>query len=154
MTPNDRRTKRAAQPDSSSGTPQREAPTEGQEASRTFLDDLLNRFQDMQSGAGWKAVFGDVIHVDGRRIIPIASVQYLFGMGGGQGVRERGRAPGGGGGGGGMRVEPVALVEISDGKLRVEPVVNVTKLAIAAIILVGWSVFWLARMRRATATQA
>jgi uncharacterized spore protein YtfJ len=108
----------------------------------------------MQSGAGWKAVFGDVIHVDGRRIIPVASVQYGFGMGGGQGTPERGRTSGGGGGGGGMRVEPVAFVEISDGKIRVEPIVNVTKLVIAAMVLVGWSVFWIARAQRAAGTHS
>src|SRR6266852_3891094 len=60
-----------------------------------FLDELQKRFADMQGKANWQAVFGDVIEVDGRRLIPVASVQYLFGMGGGQvptrsGARSRG----------------------------------------------------------------
>jgi len=118
-----------------------------------FLEGLLRRFEDMQSGAGWKTVFGDVIEVDGRRLIPVASVQYGFGMGGGQGPADRGATPGGGGGGGGMRAEPVALIELSDGQVRISPIINVTRLAVVALVVAGWSVFWLARAMRATASR-
>ena len=55
-----------------------------------FLDDLQKRFEEMQGKANWKAVFGEVLEVDGRRLIPVASVQYGFGMGGGQGPTGRG----------------------------------------------------------------
>lgn len=122
-----------------------------------FLDDLQKRFSDMQGKANWQAVFGDVIEVDGHRLIPVASVQYLFGMGGGQGsapngARVRPRTtkpntppPGGGGGGGGLRVDPVALIDLSNGRMRVEPIVNVTRLAVVALIVAAWSIFWVAR---------
>ncbi len=122
-----------------------------------FLDDLQKRFADMQGKGSWKAVFGDVIEVDGHRLIPVASVQYGFGMGGGMGsparVDPKGRAaakasdpaPGGGGGGGGMRVEPVALIDLSNGRVHVAPIVNVTRLAIVALAVAAWSIFWMAR---------
>jgi uncharacterized spore protein YtfJ len=121
-----------------------------------FLDDLQKRFADMHGKAGWKTVFGDVIEVDGHRLIPVASVQYGFGMGGGQGPTPAGpkrraategsnAAPGGGGGGGGMRVEPVALIDLSNGRVRVEPIINFTKLAIVALVVAAWSIFWMAR---------
>ena len=121
-----------------------------------FLDELQKRFADMQGKGNWQAVFGDVIEVDGRRLIPVASVQYLFGMGGGQGrtpagTRSRGArkptipAPGGGGGGGGMRLEPIALLDISNGRTRVEPIINITKLVVVALVVVAWSIFWVAR---------
>ena len=117
-----------------------------------FLDDLHKRFEEMQGKANWKAVFGEVIEVDGRRMIPVASVQYGFGMGGGQGPVRRsgartrspqkdGTPPGGGGGGGGIRIEPVALIDITDGRLRVEPIINVTRLAVIALLMAGWSIF-------------
>src|SRR5947208_2114913 len=126
-----------------------------------FLDDLHKRFEEMQGKANWKAVFGEVIEVDGRRMIPVASVQYGFGMGGGQGPVRRsgartrspqkdGTPPGGGGGGGGIRIEPVALIDITDGRLRVEPIINVTRLAVIALLMAGWSIFWMARAMRAT----
>jgi len=120
-----------------------------------FLDDLQKRFEEMQGKANWKAVFGEVLEVDGRRLIPVASVQYGFGMGGGQGPTGRGGPrtrspqkdgnPSGGGGGGGVRIEPVALIDITEGRLRVEPIINVTRLAVIGLIVAGWSVFWIAR---------
>lgn len=129
-----------------------------------FLDGLQKRFEEMQGKANWKAVFGDVMEVDGRRVIPVASVQYGFGMGGGQGPAQRsgvrtrspqkdGVAPAGGGGGGGIRIEPVALIDITDGKLRVEPILNVTRLAVVALLVAGWSVFWMARAMRTSASR-
>ena len=118
-----------------------------------FLDDLQKRFSDMQSKAGVRTVFGDPIELDGRRVIPVASVQYGFGMGGGTGPkRDEGEAPGGGGGGGGVRVEPIAVVEIVDGKMTVQPIVNVNRLALVAMLVAAWSVFWVARAVRGMAT--
>ena len=117
-----------------------------------FLDGLQQRLQEMQGKADVRTVFGDAIELDGRRVIPVASVQYGFGMGGGKGpAKSESDAPGGGGGGGGVRVEPVALIDITDGKLKVEPVVNVTRLATMAMILAAWSVFWVSRTIRAVA---
>jgi len=129
-----------------------------------FLDELQKRFADMQGKANWHAVFGDVIEVDGRRLIPVASVQYLFGMGGGQDPprsRARGRGartptvppPGGGGGGGGMRLEPIALIDISNGRTRVEPIINITRLVVVALVVVAWSIFWVARAANAAAAR-
>ena len=129
-----------------------------------FLDELQKRFSDMQGKANWQAVFGDVIEVDGRRLIPVASVQYLFGMGGGQGPtragsRSRGARkptvppPGGGGGGGGMRLDPIALIDISDGRTRVEPIINVTKIVVVTLVALAWSIFWVARAANAGAAR-
>jgi uncharacterized spore protein YtfJ len=117
-----------------------------------FLDDLQKRFSDMQSKVGAKTVFGDPIELDGRKVIPVASVAYGFGMGGGMGPkREEGEAPGGGGGGGGMRVRPVALIEVADGKVKVEPIVDVNRLAVMAMFVAAWCVFWVARTVRVVA---
>jgi uncharacterized spore protein YtfJ len=117
-----------------------------------FLDDLQKRFSDMQSKAGAKAVFGDPIELDGRKVIPVASVAYGFGMGGGMGPKkEEGEAPGGGGGGGGMRIRPVALIEVADGKVKVEPIIDVNRLALMALCVAAWSVFWATRTIRVIA---
>lgn len=118
-----------------------------------MLEEIQRRFQEMQGQAGVRAVFGDVIEIEGRRVIPVASVAYGFGFGGGQApkVGEDGSAAGGGGGGG-MRVEPLALVEVdAAGKLKVQPIVNVTRLATMGMLLVAWNVFWITRTIRVAA---
>lgn len=114
-----------------------------------FLEDLMKRFAEMQSKANVKTVVGEPIHVDGRTIIPLASVSYGFGMGGGQGPKaEEGKeAPVGGGGGGGARIEPVAFLEITDGALKIQPVVNVNRVAVMALLLGAWAIFWMRRRR-------
>lgn len=117
-----------------------------------FLDDLQKRFQEMQEKASVRTVFGEAIELNGRKVIPVASLQYAFGVGGGSGSKKaEGEAPGGGGGGGGVRVEPIAVVEIGDGKLKVEPILNFTRLAVLGMIVAMWSVFWVSRTIRAVA---
>lgn len=114
-----------------------------------FLDDLMKRFADMQSKATVKTVVGEPMHVNGRTIIPLASVSYGFGMGGGQSPKtEEGKEPSaGGGGGGGARIEPVAFLEITDGALKIQPVVNVNRIAVAALLAAAWAAFWFSRRR-------
>ncbi len=119
-----------------------------------FLDDLQKRFQEMQTKAGVRSVFGEVIELDGRKLIPVASVAYGFGVGGGQGPKRqvKGEAPGGGGGGGGIRIEPIALIEVTGGELKIQPIVNVTRVALAGMLLSAWIVFWVTRAVRKAAT--
>jgi uncharacterized spore protein YtfJ len=117
-----------------------------------FLDDLQKRFSDMQTKVGARTVYGEPIEIDGRKVIPVASVRYAFGMGGGTGPKpEEADAPGGGGGGGGLRVRPVALIEVTDGKVRVEPIVDVSRLGVMAMLVGAWSVFWIAYTIRVVA---
>jgi uncharacterized spore protein YtfJ len=117
-----------------------------------FLDDLQKRFSDMQTKVGARTVYGEPIEIDGRKVIPVASVRYAFGMGGGTGPKpEEADAPGGGGGGGGLRVRPVALIEVTDGKVKVEPIVDVSRLGMMAMLVGAWSVFWIAYTIRVVA---
>ncbi len=118
-----------------------------------FLDELQKRVQDMQTRAGVRAVFGEVMELDGRKVIPVASVRYAFGMGGGQGpTRDKDReAPAGGGGGGGVQIDPIALIEVSNGKLNIRPIVNVTRVVIVSMVVSAWMTFWIARAVRKAA---
>jgi uncharacterized spore protein YtfJ len=61
-----------------------------------------------------------------------------------------GGSGGGGGGGGGGRVfsRPVAVVVASPEGVRVEPVLDVTKIALAALTAGGFMLATLARMSR------
>jgi len=116
-----------------------------------ILEDLQQRFREMQGQAGVRAVFGDVIEIEGRKVIPVAAVAYGFGYGGGQAPKSGENGATGGGGGGGVRIEPLALVEVEGGKLKVQPIVNVTRLAAMGMLLVAWNVFWITRTMRAAA---
>ncbi len=113
-----------------------------------MLEELQQRLREMQGQAGVRAVFGEVMEIEGRKVIPVASVSYGFGLGGGQAPKAGGDGATGGGGGGGLRVEPLALVEVVEGKLRVQPIVNVTRLAVLGMLLVAWNVFWITRTIR------
>lgn len=100
-------------------------------------------------------VFGEPVEQGNTTVIPCAEVFLGMGMGVGSGGgggredednKERG---GGGGGGGGSRGRPVAAIIITPDNVRVEPIVDVTKVALAAITTGGFIIFWLARLLRA-----
>lgn len=55
---------------------------------------------------------------------------------------------GGGGGGGGASGRPVAVISVGEDGVRVEPVVDVTKIAIAFFTAFGSMAFMLAKMRK------
>lgn len=109
-------------------------------------------------------VFGQPIERDGVTLIPCCEVALGMGMGGGSGTNPtpaRRDMPGdqttsgsgeGIGAGGGARGRPVAVVVITQGTVRVEPVVDVTKVALAALTTAGFMAFWVARLISATRT--
>ncbi len=95
-------------------------------------------------------------HIHGRTIIPVANVSFGFGMGMGRDKRkddekhddDHHRAAGGGGG---AVMRPLAVIEISDGQTKVAPIADVTRIAVAAIALAAWGIFWVSRTIRAQA---
>ena len=125
---------------------------------------LLDVIGEIREKADVNAVFGEPMTVEGRTIVPVAQVAYGFRMGMGhkpitepeegeetgmkqpqdQQVVEPGDASGAGGSGGVM-ARPFAVIEVTPEGTRVEPIVNEQKLALAGSLLIGWSVFCLAR---------
>jgi uncharacterized spore protein YtfJ len=112
-------------------------------------------------------IFSEPVAAEGRTVITASEVTIGmgigFGVGGGTGTAEPGEgeeeaaAPGqvegvgiggGGGGGGGSSGRPVAVVIIEPSGVRVEPVVDVTKLGLAALTALGGIFAMAARMRR------
>ena len=49
----------------------------------------------------------------------------------------------GGGGGGGVSVRPVAVLEMTGAETKIRPIVDVTRLVIAGMLLAAWNVFWI-----------
>jgi uncharacterized spore protein YtfJ len=118
----------------------------------------LEPIEKMVDELGVDAVFGEPIREGNVTVVPVAEVRFAFGYGYGSG-RGRGEeteggpstaeAGSGGGSGAGGRATAKGYVRISADEVRFEPVLDVTRLALAGIALAAWSVFWIGRTMRA-----
>ena len=122
--------------------------------SMAVVQDTMDTFL---AAANVEAVYGDPMEKDGTLILPSAEVVSIagFGVGSGYGTNveeENGeqQAGGGGGGGGGGKVisRPVAVIIASEDGVRVEPVVDPTKIAIAFFTTLGFMAAMIAKMVR------
>jgi uncharacterized spore protein YtfJ len=133
------------------------AAMEGQDKGFKLVEKL---FTVAQPGA----VFSEPVSAAGRTIITASEVNVGmgvgFGFGGGSAAPEGEEAEegevgmdsgmgGGGGGGGGASGRPVAVIDISDDGVQIEPVVDVTKLGLAFFTALGSMFFMLTKMRKA-----
>ncbi len=119
------------------------------------IDDIVSRVDGLFDVARPEAVFAPPVTVGGRTVISAAELLDGMGIGGGGGPSPatEGQAEGenvgmGAGGGGYAQSRPVAVIIIDGDGVRVEPVVDVTKLGLAAITVLGSMFFFLARMMR------
>ncbi len=113
----------------------------------------LGRFLETVGAVG---VFGTPVVREDVTVIPCAEVMVGMGMGQGSGTgiasdgTDRSEGSGAGGGGGGMS-RPVAAIVIARGQVRVEPIVDATKVALAGITMfafVGATLLRMSRMSR------
>ncbi|HIP87438.1 MAG TPA: hypothetical protein EYH27_03250 [Anaerolineales bacterium] len=112
------------------------------------LQRLFDSVETLGRKANVNAAFGKPIATEGRTLIPVAEVSYGFGMSfstvdGGEKTEAPERAAGGGGGG--LRTRPIATIEVTPEGIRVEPLMDTGRIALAGILLSGWSIFWIAR---------
>jgi uncharacterized spore protein YtfJ len=119
---------------------------------RISVEDLMNRISQLHQKATVKTVFDEPMIANGRTIIPVANVRYAFGVGRGKSEKQEGFGEGGGGGGG-VRIGPVAILEVGDQETKVKPIPDVTRLALAAMALVAWNLFWIAYTVRRVAAR-
>ncbi len=131
----------------------------------TGIQELLDTVAELKEKADVNAIFGEPVTVEGRTIIPVARVGYGFGIGFGQGSppdgetgdddgtgdenegEDESQATGKavvGGSGGGVGARPFAIIEVTAEGTRVEAIVDEQKLTMCGLLLVAWSVFWLA----------
>lgn len=128
------------------------------------VDTTLDRFLD---AASVDMVYGEPIEYGNTLIIPSAELVAGLGFGVGAGSfmqpkkeqkekeeeakeDELGGSGGGGGGGGGGRIftRPVAVIVASPEGVVIKPVVDTTKIALAALTAAGFMFSVLSRMRR------
>ncbi|HLB23374.1 MAG TPA: spore germination protein GerW family protein [Dehalococcoidia bacterium] len=117
-------------------------------------DELVRQVSGIPQELGASACFGEAVVRDGHTLIPVARVNFGYGLGfgGGQGkgfepgepgtVGQSEGSGGGGGGGGGGSSTPVAVIDISESGVRIEPIEDKTRMAMAGITMVAWNAFW------------
>lgn len=102
-------------------------------------------------------VYGEPIQHEDTIVIPTAEVLCVlgFGLGSGSGTNAQQNAESpsvgkgnGGGGGGRILSRPVAVVIASPEGVRVEPVVDITKVALAGLTAMGFMIGMMFRMSR------
>lgn len=88
-------------------------------------------------------VFGEAKVLNGKAIIPVAVVAGGFGAGGESTQDDDCAGRTDGGGGGGYAVRPIAILEVTESRTRLIPVLDATKILLAGIALASgimWSV--------------
>ncbi len=133
-----------------------EAMDKYQEQSQEWMDKLL-------AAAKPRSVYGEPITSGGYTVVTASEVTagggFGYGFGGGSAPasapgqtpgQERENVGGGGGigGGGGSSGRPVAAIVVGPEGVRVEPVIDATKIALAIFTTVGAMWMMLGRMRR------
>ncbi len=125
----------------------------------TAAIDLTNRTIDkLLAAAKVEAVYGQPVQYADATIIPTAEVLSLAsvgsGVGGGRSSQNE-NVGGGSGAGGGGRVlsRPVAAIVITSSGVRVEPILDTTKVGLAALTAAGFAIAMIARMSRRRASR-
>lgn len=122
------------------------------------MNALQESLGELAKAASVEAVYGEPVRNGDTLVIPSAEVLGMaamgLGYGWGQGTdkEQENQGSGAGGGGGGFsRVlsRPVAAVVLSPDGVRVEPIVDITKVVLAALTAGGFMIGMLMRMRSA-----
>jgi uncharacterized spore protein YtfJ len=127
------------------------------------VDEILNRVDQLFDAARPDTVFAAPVTAEGRTVISASEVLLIAGVGAGMGGGTGPNQPepsdddanggissgggGGGGGGGAVNARPVAVVIIDANGVRVEPVVDVTKIGLAALTVMGAVLVMFGRIR-------
>ncbi len=116
-----------------------QTPEAVREEELTQLDPVTTLLEALTTAIGVETVFGDPVTAGDRTIIPVAETSLAGGAGYGQGPQTDGRPEmrtlriGGGGAGGGATTRPVAAIIVTPQEVKVQPVVDVGRLALTGI---------------------
>jgi uncharacterized spore protein YtfJ len=105
------------------------------------VSSILDR---IRATARVELVYGEERKIGDKTIIPVAAVAYTFGGGSGSGASvpsSNGHgetAQGvGGGGGGAVRVQPVAVLEVTEDETRIVPVFDWSRIITTGLVVMG-----------------
>lgn len=130
---------------------QEEAQEEVSDEGLTSLDVVQATFDEFLSNANVNAVYSKPVRQGDTVVITAAEVFSGFGFGIGEGSGMQGDQKGGGSGGGGggqTFSRPVAVVVCTPNGVSVQPIMDRTKLWMAALTAAGFMLTTLSKMRR------
>jgi len=127
-------------------------------------EDAMALMEKLFDAARPSAVYGEPVTVGDHTVITASEVKvgmgFGFGAGGARGAEGAAGEPAtegvetgadfGGGGGGVSGGRPVAAISIGPSGLRVDPIVDVTKIALASFTTLGAMLMMFSRMRAAS----
>jgi uncharacterized spore protein YtfJ len=108
--------------------------TQSKSATQT-LEQTMNRLVD---SVKTEAVFGQPVQRDGITIIPCSEVSLGLGLGGGNKPHQQ-EAGENMSGGGGVSERPIAVIVVTHNGVRVQPIPNVTKIAVSFFSALGFA---------------
>lgn len=109
------------------------------------LEKMFASIDNLRSIASVDAAFGKPQEIEGKALIPVATVGMGFGLSFGKGAKAEEEPAGeseGGGGGGGVHSRPVAVIEVTEAETVIRPIEDETKTTLAETALVAWCLFW------------
>jgi uncharacterized spore protein YtfJ len=123
---------------------------EGQQASQHGLNSVDKVISRLVDTAKVDAVFGQPVERGNTTVIPCSEVTVGLGFGfGGGPYDEKGNQTGGGAGaGGGASGRPIAAIIVTQDEVRVEPIMDITKVALAGLTTGAFMFFGLLRLVR------
>lgn len=141
-------------------TPELPENEENEHLEESILDNMAMDFDElalstvernldrMMAVSSVEAVFGEAVQSGNTLVIPTAEIVSMIGFGVGEGSTTEGEGgSGSGGGGGGMNISrPVAVVVASPDGVHIQPIIDVTKIGIAALTTLGLMISLLTRM--------
>ncbi len=118
-----------------------------------ILNQLFDKIDQVRETANWQAAFGPPQVVEGKTIIPVAQVSYLFGLGfgsvlGPEAETESVGGSQGGGEGGGASTKPLGAIVVTPDRVYFEPVLDMGKIASFGLGLAALLLFQLSRTIR------
>lgn len=116
----------------------------------TQLPDTLEHVMgQIISTATVDSVFGKPFERGETVVVPCSEMAVVLGMGFGSGSNSEHNQPngsGGGGAGGTSRGRPIAAIIITGDKVRVKPIIDVTRISLAGMSTAAFIVFWIFRL--------
>ncbi len=114
----------------------------------TPVDPTEQALSKLLIAASADAVFGEPVVNGSTTVIPCSEVVIGMGMGSGGGpVDENGNSTGrGSGGGGGARSRPIAAIIVTQNEVRVEPILDITKIVLASLTTGAFILLWIGRL--------
>ncbi len=112
------------------------------------IDPTERALSKLVIAASADAIFGEPVINGNTTVIPCAEVFIGMGMGSGGGpAGEDGKSTGSGsGGGGGARSHPIAAIVITQDEVRVEPILDITKIVLASLTTGAFILLWIGRL--------